>query len=722
MPSNQPAGANSNGGTAPRMRIRAFPTNMDADYVNSIWDMLKRAIQEIQRKNNSGLSFEELYRNAYTMVLHKHGERLYNGLRDVVTDHLVFVRDAVTESINKGNFLKTLNEAWTDHTTAMVMIRDILMYMDRVYVQQSNVETVYHLGLSIFRDEVVCQNNIIEHLRATLLSLIAEERRGNTIAWQGIKNACQMLVALGIDSRGVYEHQFENPFLKETAEYYRSAGQKFLTENSASVYVRKVEECIEDELSRAKRYLEKRTETKVLDVLDDVLINQHMQTIVDMENSGVVHMLANDKVDDLRRLYFLLKRVPNGLGVMSTAMSGYLRQQGEEIIKEESDKNPVQYIQLNDNELEVLLDKAMVLFRYLQEKDVFERYYKQHLAKRLLLEKSVSDDAEKAMIMKLKTECGCQFTQKLEGMFRDKELWDNLHNSFKEYKDKLEQVRDQDPVDISVRVLTSGVWPTQQTQGICNLPQACITSFNLFESYYTRKHTGRKISLNTLLGTADVKAIFYGSAAMIQDESSQQEEGPSSSNAVASQAQSSRKEEHKILQVTTHQMVVLLRFNIRPKCTFEQLLEETKIPERELKRVLQSLAMSKPSQRVLCRKGKGKDIELSDEFFVNDGFTSKLTRIKIQMVQSRSENEPERKETRSKIDEDRKHEVDAAIVRIMKARKQIQHNNLIAEVTEQLKHRFMPSPQLIKQRTESLIERDYLARDTADHRMYSYVA
>ena len=45
--------------------------------------------QEIQRKNNSGLSFEELYRNAYTMVLHKHGERLYTGLKEVVTQHLV---------------------------------------------------------------------------------------------------------------------------------------------------------------------------------------------------------------------------------------------------------------------------------------------------------------------------------------------------------------------------------------------------------------------------------------------------------------------------------------------------------------------------------------------------------------------------------------------------------------------------------------------------------
>ena len=61
---------------------------MDEKYVNSIWSLLKNAIQEIQKKNNSGLSFEELYRNAYTMVLHKHGEKLYTGLKAVVEDHL----------------------------------------------------------------------------------------------------------------------------------------------------------------------------------------------------------------------------------------------------------------------------------------------------------------------------------------------------------------------------------------------------------------------------------------------------------------------------------------------------------------------------------------------------------------------------------------------------------------------------------------------------------
>jgi len=57
---------------------------------------------------------------------------------------------------------------------------------------------------------------------------------------------------------------------------------------------------------------------------------------------------------------------------------------------------------MSEQEIENVLDKSMVLFRFLQEKDVFERYYKQHLAKRLLLNKSVSDDSEKNMISKLK--------------------------------------------------------------------------------------------------------------------------------------------------------------------------------------------------------------------------------------------------------------------------------------------------------------------------------
>lgn len=65
-----------------------------------------------------------------------------------------------------------------------------------------------------------------------------------------------------------------------------------------------------------------------------------------------------------------------------------------------------------------------------QGKDVFEAFYKKDLAKRLLLGRSVSSDAEKAMITKLKAECGSQFTNKLEGMFNDMELSHDIVSAF----------------------------------------------------------------------------------------------------------------------------------------------------------------------------------------------------------------------------------------------------------------------------------------------------
>jgi cullin 3 len=62
------------------------------------------------------------------MVLHKYGDVLYNGLRDVVDNHLVDVAAKVSGAIDE-NFLTELNAAWDDHKLSMLMIRDILMYM-----------------------------------------------------------------------------------------------------------------------------------------------------------------------------------------------------------------------------------------------------------------------------------------------------------------------------------------------------------------------------------------------------------------------------------------------------------------------------------------------------------------------------------------------------------------------------------------------------------------
>lgn len=85
-------------------------------------------------------------------------------------------------------------------------------------------------------------------------------------------------------------------------------------------------------------------------------------------------------------------------------------------------------------EVDLVLDKTITVFRYVTDKDVFERYYKGHLAKRLLLGRSVSDDAERGMLAKLKVECGYQFTQKLEGMFNDMKI---SSDHMKAYRDHL---------------------------------------------------------------------------------------------------------------------------------------------------------------------------------------------------------------------------------------------------------------------------------------------
>ena len=361
----------------------------------------------------------------------------------------------------------------------------------------------------------------------------------------------------------------------------------------------------------------------------------------------------------------------------------------------------------------------MVLFRYLQEKDVFERYYKQHLAKRLLLNKSLSDDSEKNMITKLKTECGCQFTSKLEGMFKDMSISNSMMDEFKNHI--VQTSKSMSGVDLFCRVLTTGFWPTQAILPKVNLPGNVRTAFETFKRFYLSKHSGRQLTLQPNLGSADLNAVFYGRPIRVEpgeeaaaaDELGTSQIAPLSSASSSSSSSLSTKRKH-ILQVSTYQMIVLVLFSNKERWTFEEIKHETDIPDKDLIRAVQSLAMAKTTQRILTKEPRAKEIQPSDVFTVNDGFTSKLIRVKINTVSAKGESDPERQETRVKVDDDRKHEIEAAIVRIMKARKNMQHNLLVTEVTNQLKSRFLPSPVVIKKRIESLIEREYLARSTED--------
>ncbi|CAM6034376.1 unnamed protein product [Sphagnum compactum] len=715
---------------------------MDPKYAEKTWKILEDAIHEIYNHNASGLSFEELYRNAYNMVLHKYGEKLYSGLVNTMTQHMREIARTV-EAAQGGLFLEELNSKWREHNKSLQMIRDILMYMDRTYVNNFNKTPVHELGLNLWRDNIVRSPRIRDRLLHTLLDLVHRERTGEVINRGLMRNITKMLVDLGPT---VYQEDFERPFLDAASDFYRVESQQFVETCDCADYLRKAEKRLNEEIDRVTHYLDAKSEPKITAVVEKEVIGNRMKLLVEMENSGLVSMLIDDKYDDLGRMYNMFRRVSTGLQTIRDLMTAHLRDTGRQLVLDpERLKDPVEFVQrlldekdkydkviqlsfgndktfqnalnssfeyfinlnvrspefislfvddklrkglkgVSEEDVESVLDKVMMLFRYLQEKDVFEKYYKQHLAKRLLSGRTVSDDAERSLIVKLKTECGYQFTSKLEGMFTDMKT---SRDTMQGFNATLAGSETNEGPTLAVQVLTTGSWPTQ-SGARCNLPTEIIFMCDKFKLYYLSTHTGRRLTWQTNMGTADLKATFGNG------------------------------NKHE-LNVSTYQMCILCLFNKADRLMYREIEQATDIPASDLQRSLQSLACVK-GKNVLRKEPMSKDISEDDVFLVNDKFSSKFYKVKISTVVAQKESEPEKQETRQKVEEDRKPQIEAAIVRIMKARRLLDHNNIISEVTKQLQARFLPNPAVIKKRIESLIEREFLERDSVDRKLYRYLA
>ena len=803
-----------------KFTIKPFRTyvQMDEAGARRIWSDLASAIDEIHNRNASSLSFEELYRNAYNLVLHKHGALLYDGVESKLTSHLLDTVNRLGESEDE-TLLEEVSTAWSEHRVTMVMVRDILMYMDRVYVQQNRQRPVYELGLHLFRVTVWEHPRVRSRASDLLLQAIASERAGLlTDDRTLLRSVLGMLLELGsADGSDVYGRDFERPFLGTTQEFYRLESLDYLGRNSASDYVRKARSRIEEEKARAAALgLAPATEAPLQSIVETELIERHAETLVKMENSGFSALLRDEtKGDELRDMYDLFARVPGSVSHLRDALAERVRDDGRQLVADQergaadppalvrgvlrmreryggvveqalrAEKRAARRLResfedflnadaraasclavyvdellrsglrgASESEVDAALNKVIVVFRYLSDKDVFEAFYKQHLARRLLGGRSVSDEAERAMVSQLKAECGYQFTSKLEGMFNDMRIGRDTRDAYKQHKKALAQqpgggascngsssgtnsASDDGggdrPVDVEVDVLTAGYWPSQNVPP-CTLPAPVQVAIKRFSDFYLQKHTGRKLSWQTSTGTAEMRATF-GSG------------------------KGHDKFRRHDLSVSTYQMCILVLFNDSATLTLQRIRELTGVPDAELRRHLISLCT--PRHRVLRKASKGKAIAGDDDSFsFNADFTSKLKRVRIPLVSMKETGGAGAGAGASgsglksgdgvgssaasggdgaaglsaavaagtagaipaPVEEDRRHLVEAAIVRIMKARKALHHNDLIAEVTRQLSVRFVPSPQFIKKRVESLIEREYLERDEGDRRVYVYVA
>ncbi|KAK0933755.1 hypothetical protein LTR29_014688 [Friedmanniomyces endolithicus] len=339
-----------------------------------------------------------------------------------------------------------------------------------------------------------------------------------------------------------------------------------------------------------------------------------------------------------------------------------------------------------DAEINTQLDQVLDLFRFVHGKAVFEAFYKKDLARRLLMARSASADAERSMLTRLKTECGSGFTQNLEQMFKDVEL---AREEMLSYRQRLEDrigFEKGKNIDLSVNILSAAAWPTYPDIAVV-IPANVKKAINDYELHYKSKHTGRKLDWKHALAHCQMKANFRKGA--------------------------------KELVVSSFQAVVLLLFNgvgEDEHITYNHILTESGL-QAEANRTLQSLACAK--LRPLTKHPKSRDIAPTDTFTLNPDFSHPKYRVKINQVQLKETRE-ENKETHIRVAEDRNFECQAAVVRILKGRKTIGHQELIAETIKATVARGVLGVADIKRNIERLIEKDYMER--IEGGMYSYIA
>jgi len=331
---------------------------------------------------------------------------------------------------------------------------------------------------------------------------------------------------------------------------------------------------------------------------------------------------------------------------------------------------------LSESQVEVSLDRIVQLFSFLNDKDLFAEIYRNQLAKRLLNQRSASDDAEKAMIAKLKVQCGTQFTSKMEGMLNDLAVGSEQKSEF----DRRMELQQENSLSFGVQVLTTGNWPSYKAPEVA-LPPQMSKCMDVFKEWHDAKHQNRRLTWVHSLGNATVRATY----------------GKKSYD----------------LQVTTLQAVVLNVFNEGKSCGFSELKSKLNLDDITLKPLMHSLSCGK--HKVISKSPASNKIASTDSFSGNAKFSCNMRKIRIPVASVESSH------NKNRVEEDRSVAIEAAIVRIMKARKTLSHQQLVAEVLSQLAF-FKPQPRVIKKRIEALIDREYLERSTENSQQYNYLA
>lgn len=600
----------------------------------------------------------------------------------------------------------------------------------------------------------------------------------------------------------LYEDLLEGKLISEATEFYENKSKELLSSLNGSEYIMQVRDLLRKEQQRVKKLLPSHSHDKMVDVcrqqlvlatqpnaflqqhaqqcvhnllLSDLsklyhlclpimydghylvlLINQHIkndiiQRINDIPNNEKIADIFIELLIELHSKYTeIVKTNFNNDSLFKSALDKAFN----EAINHKADAKAVcqspehlgRYcdglLKRGNMEIDSHLNNCITIFRYLDDKDVFNKFYGRMLAKRLIYCQYQSMEAEENMINKLKQVCGYDFTNKLHRMYLDVHISPDLNSKFNAHLKE-----QQPPIELNLAfnmlVLQAGAWPISSA-GLPSftLPQEFEKSVQMFEMFYAKNYSGRKLNwihsfcqcdlkLNYLKRVYVVGVSTFVASLLLQFNNVYNAPIVATVNDRVVDAEVDNDAD---MVVEDHTDVAgIVGYKSKDDCGVgtttadnggfggktvvgivrSDLQLATSLPPQQFNNALQQLLHSK----LLIA-----EMPLTDSSKICLNFEYNNKRTKFKLIPAQKDTMQEVEQTRVSVNEDRKIYLQATIVRIMKARRSLKHNQLVQEVLNESKSQFTANVSLIKKCIESLIDKQYIQRVPNSNDQYSYIS
>ncbi|VBB29999.1 unnamed protein product [Acanthocheilonema viteae] len=594
-------------------------------------------------------------RDSVTSAVLKLIERERNGEK-IRTKLISGVIQCYVELGVNENDISTAGQAASSSTTHVDRLPKLRVYRD--YFEKRFIADTE----SYFANEAaefIAANSVTEYMKKVEIRLKEEKER------------CDLY--LHESTQDLLAKTLEKVLITKQLDLFQNEFGNLLESNKDSDLERMYTLCdrVENGLDELRLALEKhiaRQGEAALDKISDMAINdpkQYVSTILEVHkryHSLVTCSFKNEPgfVQALdKACTSFINRNSVTKKANNTSKSPELLARYCDLLLKKSAKNP------EENELEELLNQIMIVFKYIEDKDVFQKFYTKMLAKRLVNELSASDEAESNMISKLKQMCGFEYTSKLQRMFTDTSLSKDITERYKQH---LATKNMNLGLDFSIMVLGSGVWPFSQSP-IFDIPVQLTKCMESFNEFYQTQHTGRK--LTWLLAQCRGELSAYGF------------------------------QRKYTFTATTAQMAVLMLYNENAEMTLQHICDSTKLRREVVAQIAQALV----KVELLSIAGSKIDIDantpLATVLRLNSDFSNKKLKVDLSKTMARAEIRQETVEVHKSVEDDRR---------------------LVVQVLAQLASRFKPKVPMIKKCIDILIEKEYLQRVENEKDLYEYLA